>query len=106
MAANRNPGKEHGQWGLAVKDLFFIPMAAIIIIDKEHGQWLLAVKDLFSIPMAAIRSTGEKLGQMGVKSQRGKYILWGLSDVLVRSTGSWGRQSKTYKISYGGHEMH
>ena len=66
MAAIRNPGKEHGQWGLAVKDLFFIPMAAIIIIDKEHGQWLLAVKDLFSIPMAAIRSTGEKLGRTEV----------------------------------------
>ena len=55
MVAIRNPGKEHVQWGFAVKDIFLISMAAIIIFGKKHGQWRLAVEDLFLIPMAAIR---------------------------------------------------
>jgi hypothetical protein len=62
---------------LAIKDVFLIPMAAIIIIGKEHRKCRLAVKDLFSIPIAVIRRTGEKQGQMGVRSQRGKYIFCG-----------------------------
>ena len=34
----------NGQWGLAVKDVFLIPMVAIGITGKEHGQWGLPVK--------------------------------------------------------------
>ena len=38
LAANKNPGKEHGQWELAVKDVFLIAMSAIRNPGKQHGQ--------------------------------------------------------------------
>ena len=49
MVAIRNLGKEHGQWGLAVKDVFLISIAAHRNPGKEHRKWGLAVKDLFLI---------------------------------------------------------
>jgi hypothetical protein len=132
MVATRNPGKEHGQWWFAVKDVFLIAMAAIKNPGKEqgqwgwavkeHGQWGLVVKEVFLFPSAANRSTGKEHVQWGLSVkgilnwfeeairgtawQRARALrvgsqrliqnfIWRPSEILVKSTGNWGRQSKT-----------
>jgi hypothetical protein len=58
MAAIRSTGKEYGLWGLIVKDVFLISMAAIRNLSKENRQ----SKNYSKFSLVAIRSIGKEHG--------------------------------------------
>jgi hypothetical protein len=106
MAAITSTCMENGQWGLAVKDVFLIPMAAIGIPGKEHGQCGLSVK----MEKKSMAPPEELIKSMGNKGWQSKKFLKFLMAAIRRTGKEYGllglAVKNLFKISYNGYQKY